>query len=63
MRETLGASAELFLRAVAAAREAVARLGEGAGRRVVAAHAEDYRADDPETIGVDEAEKAAGLVR
>jgi myo-inositol-1(or 4)-monophosphatase len=46
---------------VAAAREAVARLGEAAGRRVVTAHAEAYRADDPETIGVDEAAERAIL--
>jgi len=58
---TLGAWAELCLQAVAAAGEAVARLGEAAGRRVVAAHAEAYRADDPETIGVDAAAEGAIL--
>jgi myo-inositol-1(or 4)-monophosphatase len=57
----LGAWGELCLRAVTAAGDAVARLGEGAGRRVVAAHAEAHRADDPETIGVDEAAEAAIL--
>ncbi|HEU5393900.1 MAG TPA: inositol monophosphatase family protein [Candidatus Methylomirabilis sp.] len=57
----LGAYGELCLRAVAAAGDAVARLGEGAGRRVVAAHAEAHRADDPETIAVDEAAEAAIL--
>lgn len=31
-----------------------------AGPGVVAAHAEAYRAEDPETIGVDTAEEAAG---
>lgn len=62
MGETVvGPWGELSLRAVAAAREAVARLGEAAGRRVVAAHAEAYRADDPETIAVDEAAEAAIL--
>ena len=60
MREMVGAWAELYLQAVAAAREAVARPGEAAGRRVVAAHAEGYRADDPETIGGDEAAEAVG---
>jgi myo-inositol-1(or 4)-monophosphatase len=57
----LGHWADVALRAVGAAREAVGRLGEAAGRRVVAAHAESYRADDPETIGVDEAAEAAIL--
>jgi myo-inositol-1(or 4)-monophosphatase len=57
----LGEWAELALQAVGAARGAVARLGEAAGRRVVAAHAEAYRADDPETIAVDEAAEAAIL--
>ena len=61
MGAMLGEWAELALRAVAAAREAVGRLGEAAGRRVVAAHAEPHRADDPETIGVDEAAEAAIL--
>ncbi|MCI0411021.1 MAG: hypothetical protein L0191_21070 [Acidobacteria bacterium] len=61
MGAMLGEWAELALRAVAAAREAVAGLGEVAGRRVVAAHAEAHRADDPETIGVDEAAEAAIL--
>lgn len=61
MGAMLGGWAELALRAVGAAREAVARLGEAAGRRVVAAHAEAYRSDDPETIGVDEAAEAAIL--
>lgn len=61
MGAMVGAWAELCLRAVGAAREAVARLGEAAGRRVVAAHSEAYRADDPETIGVDEAAEAAIL--
>ncbi|MCI0411067.1 MAG: hypothetical protein L0191_21300 [Acidobacteria bacterium] len=61
MGAMLGEWAEICLRAVAAAREAVARLGEAAGRRVVAAHAEAHRADDPETIGVDEAAEAAVL--
>lgn len=55
--------AELCLGAVAAAWEAVARLEEAAGRRVVAGHAEAYRADDPETIAVDEAAEAVGGVR
>lgn len=55
MAEALGVWAELCLRGVAAAGEAVARLGGAAGQRVVAAHAEAYRADDLETIGVDEA--------
>jgi len=40
MGTMLGEWAELALQAVGAAREAVARLGEAAGRRVVAAHAE-----------------------
>lgn len=62
MRETMvGAWAKLALLGVGAAREVVARLGETAGRRVVAAHAEAYRADDPETIGVDQAAEAAIL--
>lgn len=60
MSETLGVWAELSLRAVGPAWVAVARLGEAAGRRVVAAHAEAYRADDPETIGPDKAGEAAG---
>ncbi len=61
MGAMLGEWAELTLQAVGAAREAVAQLGEAAGRRVVAAHAEAYRADDPETIGTDEAAEAAIL--
>lgn len=61
MGAMLGEWAELALQAVGAARGAVARLGEAAGRRVVAAHAEAYRADDPETIAVDEAAEAAIL--
>ena len=61
MGAMLGKWAELALRGVRAARDAVGRLGEAAGRRVVAAHAEAYRADDPETIGVDEAAEAAIL--
>lgn len=62
MAETGGGPwGELSLRAVAAAREAVARLGEATGRRVVAAHGEAYRADDPETIAVDEAAERAIL--
>jgi len=61
MGAMLGEWAELALQAVGAARGAVARLGEAAGRRVVAAHAETYRADDPETIAVDEAAEAAIL--
>lgn len=63
MGETVGGWAELSLRGLAAAREAVARLGEVAGRRVVAAHAEAYRADHPETIAVDEAAEAVGGAR
>lgn len=61
MGEMVGPWAELCLRAVAAAGKAVARLGGAAGRRVVAAHAEAYRADDPETIAVDQAAEAAIL--
>lgn len=61
MGAMLGEWAELALRGVGAAREAMARLGEAAGRRVVAAHAEAYRADDPETIGVDEAAEGSIL--
>lgn len=48
---------------VAVAREAVVRFGEAAGRRVVAARVEAYRADDPETTGVDTAAEAVGGVR
>ncbi len=59
----MGAWAEICLRAVGAVREAVGRLGEMAGRQVVAAHAEAYRADDPQTIGVDEAAEAVGGAR
>ncbi|MBI3080365.1 MAG: hypothetical protein HYY89_03155, partial [candidate division NC10 bacterium] len=59
--EKVEAWAEIALQAVAAARGAVARIGEAAGRRVVGAHAETYRVDDPETIGVDEAAEAAIL--
>jgi len=40
--KTVGPWAELVLRGVA-----VATLGEAAGRRVVEAHAEAYRAGDP----------------
>ena len=60
-RATLGTWGDLCVQAVAAAAGAVARLGEAAGRRVVAAHTAAHRADDPETIGVDEAAEAAIL--
>ena len=47
MGPMLGEWAEMVLRGVGAAREAVARLGEAAGRRVVAAHPEAYQAGGP----------------
>lgn len=46
MRETGGAGAEFCVQAVAAAREAMGPSVKLAGRRVVAAHGEAYRADE-----------------
>ncbi len=57
----MGTWVELCLQVVAAARDAVARLSEDQGRRVVAAHAQACRAVRPETIGAHEAAEAAGL--
>lgn len=56
----VGVWAELCLCGVAVAREAVGRPGEAARRCVVAADAEAYRADDPETIEVDETVEPGG---